>query len=64
MHSDRHARGGGVKLPGEDLLVILLALHMKVSLDFMLQSVKFHVILMANFIFNLKKYSLNTLTCT
>ena len=53
MHSDRHARGG-VKLPGEDFLVIFL-LFMKVWLDFMVQGVELYVIFVADFFFNLKK---------
>ena len=52
MDSDRHARRG-LKLPGEDFLVIFW-LYMKVWLNFTVQSVEFHVILVADFIFNLK----------
>ena len=52
MQSDRHARGG-VQLPGKDFLVIFW-LYMKVWLNFTVQGVKFHVILVADFIFNLK----------
>ena len=52
MHSDRHARGG-VKFPGEEFLVIFL-LYMKVWSDFMVQGVELYVILVADFIFNIK----------
>ena len=52
MHSDRHARGG-VQLPGEDFLVIFW-LYMKVWLDFIVQVVELYLILVADFIFNLK----------
>ena len=45
MHSDPHARGG-VKLPGEDFLVIFW-LFMKVWLDFIVQDIKLYVILVA-----------------
>ena len=52
MHSDRHARGG-VKFQDEEFLVIFL-LYMKVWSDFMLQGVELYVILVADFISNLK----------
>ena len=52
MHSDRNARGG-VKFPGEELLVIFL-LYMQVWSDFVVRGVELYVILVADFIFNIK----------